>query len=116
MTTVFIKALQVNAIVGIHPDERVARQPVVIDIELTSSRENVYTSNMLADTIDYADVARRVTDLVIQGRFSLLEVMAQAIADMLLATYPAERVQVQVAKPRALAQAAAAGIRITRET
>ena len=115
MTTVFIKALTVNAIVGIHPDERVARQPVVIDIELESTREDVYASAAIADTIDYADVARRVTDLVTQGRFSLLEVMAQAIADTLLATYRANRVQVQVAKPRALEQAQAAGIRITRE-
>ncbi len=87
----------------------------MIDIELESAREEVYTSNAIADTIDYADVTRRVTDLVTQGGFALLEVMAQAIADLLLATYRANRVQVQVAKPRALEQAEAAGVRIIRE-
>ena len=114
-TAIFIHQLRVTAIVGIHRDERAAAQPVVLDIELYNDNQRVYTSNQINDTIDYSDVARRVSQLVAEGRFELLETMAQAIADMLLAAYPAVRVQVQVAKPRAVGAAASAGVRITRD-
>lgn len=114
-TTVFIRQLRLNAIVGIHPDERVARQPVVLDIELYCDDQRVYASHRIADTVDYSDVAMRVTELVTEGGFQLLEIMADKIAHMLLRSYPVASVQVQVAKPRALVAADAAGVRITRE-
>jgi len=112
--TVFIRQLTLTTIVGIHPEERIAPQPVVLDLELHSDRQRVYATKNIADTVDYSDVTRRVTQLVKNGSFHLLEVMAEEIADMLLATYSVTRVRVQVAKPRALDSADAAGVRITR--
>ena len=117
-TTVFIHELRLHAIVGIHSDERVAAQPVVLDIELDiefgRDAHAGDASHTITDTIDYSSVAERVTELVVAGNFHLLETMAHQVADMLLSTYPAAAVQVQVAKPRALEAADAAGVKIRR--
>lgn len=112
--SVFISQLTVTAIVGIHRDERVAPQPLTLDLELLCDNARVYSSNDLADTVDYAEVAVRVTELITQGRYRLLETMAEDIADMLLASYRISQVQVRVEKPRAVGKARAAGVRIVR--
>jgi 7,8-dihydroneopterin aldolase/epimerase/oxygenase len=53
----------------------------------------------IGQTIDYRDVAACVRDVSDRRRVQLLETLATAIADDLIARFPVERVRVRVRKP-----------------
>jgi dihydroneopterin aldolase len=86
---------------GVTPEERAEPQPFDVDVVLELDLSRAATSDDLADTIDYGAVfvlARRI----VEGRsFHLLEALAAAIADAVLATFPVEGVEARVRKPKA---------------
>ena len=86
---------------GVTPDERAEPQPFEVDLVLRLDLSRAAASDELADTVDYAAVyvlARRI----VEGRsFHLLEALAAAIADAVLATFPVEEVEARIRKPKA---------------
>ena len=112
----FIKGLRLNVVIGVHDDERVAAQSLIVDLTLDYQDPAATASDDIGDAIDYSEVAARVDQLATEGRYRLVEALAEAIAEMLLTTYPVAQAEVQIAKPRAITQADAAGVRVTRST
>jgi 7,8-dihydroneopterin aldolase/epimerase/oxygenase len=86
---------------GVTPDERAEPQPFEVDLVLDLDLSRAATSDDLADTVDYGAaflVARRI----VEGRsFHLLEALAGAIADAVLAAFPVQEVEARVRKPKA---------------
>ncbi len=86
---------------GALPGEQLTAQPFEVDVVLTLDLAPAAASDDLADTVDYAalfDLARGI----VEGRsFRLLEAMAGAIADAVLATLDVDEVEVAVRKPQA---------------
>ncbi len=112
--TVLLSALEIHTIVGVYADERAAPQRLVVDLELDTDIARAAASDDVADAIDYADVAERVSSLVRSGRFRLLEAVAKGIAELLIEHYAVSEVRIQVTKPRALSGNASAAVRLTR--
>ena len=110
----FIKGLRLTAVIGVHDDERVAAQSLIVDLTLDYRDPAASASDDIGDAINYSEVAAKIGKLAAEGRYRLVEALAEAIAEMLLATYPADQAEVQIAKPRAINQADAAGVRIIR--
>jgi dihydroneopterin aldolase len=111
---VFVRALVVPAILGIHAHERVHAQPVRISFSMHTDIRSAAASDAIGDALDYATAAARVTELAQNGRFNLAETLAERIAARLLAEFPCKRVWVEVEKPEALEHAAGVGVRIER--
>ncbi len=86
---------------GVTPEERAEPQPFEVDLVLELDLSRAAASDDLADTVDYGAaflVARRI----VEGRsFHLLEALAGAIADAVLAAFPVEEVEARVRKPKA---------------
>lgn len=86
---------------GVSPEERAEPQPFEVDLVLRLDLSRAAASDDLADTVDYAaafTIARRI----VEGRsFQLLEALAGAIADAVLAALRVEEVEVRVRKPKA---------------
>lgn len=86
---------------GVPPEERAEPQPFEVDLVLRLNLSRAAASDDLADTVDYSAafvVARRI----VEGRsFQLLEALAGAIADAVLAAFPVDDVEVRVRKPKA---------------
>jgi len=114
MDSVFVRSLIVNAILGVNPDERVTPQPVRISFAMAVDTRAAGASDDINDAVDYAKAAERVGTLTREGKFQLAEALAEHIATMLLAEFPADRVRVEVEKPEALADAASVGVSIER--
>ncbi|HEX7034343.1 MAG TPA: dihydroneopterin aldolase [Pseudomonadales bacterium] len=114
MDTVFVRALTVEAILGILPHERERPQPVRISFAMTTDASRAARTDDIADAVDYAAAARRVTALTVEGRFRLVETLAEHIAQLLLHEFPVERVRVEVEKPAALPEAGGVGVAIER--
>lgn len=106
-----ISDVRVDCVIGIYPFERQKTQPLVVEVDLWLDLRPATISERIEDTVDYAKVRDDVTDLLVQGRFQLIETAAARIAAHLLMPGPGpriERVRVRVAKPEAIAPALAA--------
>jgi dihydroneopterin aldolase len=82
-------------------EERMEPQPIEVDVVLRADLHAPAASDELADTIDYGAVFRLVAEIVEQRSFRLLEALAGAIADQILATHPVPQLTVRVRKPKA---------------
>lgn len=86
---------------GVPPEERAEPQPIEVDLVLRLDLSRAAASDELADTVDYGAVfvlARRI----VEGRsFHLLEALAAALAEGVLASFPLDEVEVSVRKPKA---------------
>ena len=112
--SIFIKQLKVDAIVGVYDFERKQEQPVIIDLELEKDIRAAAKTEDLNQSINYQEVAEQVSALVVQGKFQLVETMAEKIAHMILSNFKAQSVSVCVSKPDALSCAEMVGVKIVR--
>jgi len=112
MLKVFVRALRVDAEIGVNPDEYGRRQPLVIDVELDI--DPPARLEHIAETVNYEAVVTHARALAEAGHVRLIETFAQRLAEALLAEPPVTRVRVRIEKPQALApHAEAAGVEIT---
>jgi dihydroneopterin aldolase len=77
--------------------EREQGQRFLFDVELEVGEAG--SSDRLEDAVDYRDVAACVREVSDGHAYHLLEALATALADELLARFPVERVSVRVRKP-----------------
>jgi 7,8-dihydroneopterin aldolase/epimerase/oxygenase len=92
-----LNGLEVFGRHGVLPEER-AGQNFLYDIELETSEGAL--SDRIEDTVDYREVAELVRVVSDERRFDLLEALAAAVADLLLARFDVERVRVRVRKQK----------------
>jgi 7,8-dihydroneopterin aldolase/epimerase/oxygenase len=114
MDAIVIRDLRLEALVGIHRRERHVPQTVSIDLEIGVPGSAVFTSDKVADTIDYEQVALKIRALAASGHFRLVETFADRIAALLVNELRAPWVKVSVAKLGILANAKYVGVTIER--
>ena len=88
---------------GADPGERDAPQPFEIDLDLEVDVARARRSDALADTIDYAEVHRRIVAIVAETSFALLERLADEILADVMRDERILAARVTIAKPQRLA-------------
>jgi dihydroneopterin aldolase len=91
-----LNGLEVFGRHGVLPEERTG-QTFLYDVEVETS--DAALSDRIEDAVDYREVAELVRVVSDGTRFDLLEPLAAAIADVLVARFDAQRVKVRVRKP-----------------
>jgi len=86
---------------GVQLEERMEPQPFEVDVILHADLSTPAASDDLADTVDYGAVFTLVAEIVEGRSFRLIEAMAGAIADAVLAGFAVDDVEVRVRKPKA---------------
>ena len=81
---VFLRDLEIEAVVGVHPWEREVEQRLVLQLEVRVDVAAVARSDDLALTVDYHALAERVSEFVRAGRYRLLEALAEETAAMVM--------------------------------
>ena len=111
-----LRGLVASGICGALPEEKVRRQPLEIDLDVVADLAAAGTSDDLGDTLDYGALAAAVEAVVTGEEFTLLERLAQRLADVVLADPRAIEVTVSVRKQRPPVPQvmATSGVRITR--
>lgn len=99
--TVEIRGLEVHGYHGLLEGERQAGQRFLFDVRLDVGPDAA-RSDLIEDAVDYREVAAAVREASDANRFTLLEALAQAVADMLYERFPVKRVRVRVRKPDVL--------------
>lgn len=111
-----LRGLRVLATHGCLPEEQHRPQPFELDLDVETDIGRAALSDDVSDAVDYGAVAEAVVGLVAGRQFSLLETLAVAVADEVLADTRVTSVTVAVRKlhPPVPADLATAGVRITR--
>lgn len=84
---------------GVNPEEQVTPQPFEVDVELALDLAPAGRTDDLERTVDYSQVFTTTGRVVASTRFRLIEALGEAIAEELLATYPADEVVIRIRKP-----------------
>lgn len=116
--TIHLKDVRLFSHVGVFPEEKENGQYFVFDIDLLFDEPILgVESDLLTDSVSYADVYDTLKDIVEAAHFDLIERLAGVIADELLENYPCSKVRVTVKKPDAPidGQFAYMGVTIFRE-
>ena len=113
-----IRGLRLLGTHGVLPEERTRPQPFEVDADLVVPMLAAGSSDDLADTVDYAAVVHRIAAVVGGAKsFMLLEALAAAAADEVLATdarVQAVTLSVRKLQPPLPADLSTVGVRITR--
>ena len=112
---IHIRDILLRCVIGIDDDERRDKQDVVINVTLHTDTTEAARSDDFKDALDYRAVKKRIVALVESSSFSLVEALAEAIADACLEFDRVEQVDVLVEKPGALRFARTVGIEISRK-
>ncbi|MGY0198132.1 dihydroneopterin aldolase [Leptothrix sp. BB-3] len=111
---IFIEGYTGETVIGIHPSEFHRTQPLVIDVHAGVPHAGACDSDQIVDTIDYGVVRDRLDALMLDHGVTLLEALAERIAQMLLIDFGAAWVRVKVVKPRKFDNVQAVGVQIER--
>jgi len=97
MTVVEIQGLELRGRHGALQEEREAGQRFLFDVRVDVGEAG--RSDRLADAVDYRAVVAVVREVSDGRRFTLLEALAQAVAEELMSRFPLQAVSVRVRKP-----------------
>ena len=111
---IYLRDLRVMADIGIHDFEKVAPQPLLINIDLWVQVPNGDLADDIANVLDYDFVRDGVVALVKSRRFNLQETLVHAIVDLCLTRPQVLVARVSSAKTDVYPDVAAAGYEATR--
>jgi dihydroneopterin aldolase len=98
MDIIFVHELKVDTLIGIYPWERNVAQAIQFDLEIALPTSRACQTDNFEDALDYALVVRRINEILSQEHFSLLEALAEHIAQIILSEFKSPWVKVSVAK------------------
>ena len=115
---VFIRDLVLPARIGIHDHERAQAQPVIINVDASVQEAvegaDTTTTGTIADVVCYETLTKQIKEVLAGGHTDLVEVLAEEIADRLLADARIIRLRIRLEKPEAIAETAGVGVEIER--
>lgn len=98
MDKLIIKEIEFIGHCGITEEERVIGQRLSADIELSVDITGAANSDRLQDSIDYVGVCNLIVSIGSEGRFNLLETLAERMAREVLGKYNASEIVIRLRK------------------
>jgi dihydroneopterin aldolase len=114
MDTIFLRGLQIEAVIGIWDWERKIKQTVSIDLEMAADIARAAKSDSIDDTLNYKAVAKRLIGFVEASEFQLVETLAEEIARIVVVEFGVPWVKVTLNKPGAIRGSRDVGVLIER--
>jgi dihydroneopterin aldolase len=114
MDIVFIRGLRIETTIGIYDWEKEIKQPVILDLEMSTDVAEAAASDRIEDAVDYKAVSKRLQQFVSESRFELVETLAERCAEILIQDMGIGWVRLSVNKVGAVSAAADVGVIIER--
>lgn len=114
LAKIFIRDMDLEALIGIYDHEKETPQPLRINIELGVREGRASLTGDIDDTVDYEKVVNGVREIATAGHIGLLETLAEKIADFCMTTPLVMTATIRLEKLAAVPGTAGVGIEITR--
>ncbi|HEV7432556.1 MAG TPA: dihydroneopterin aldolase, partial [Steroidobacteraceae bacterium] len=111
---IYLHGLKCQCIIGFIDWERQVPQTVVLDLEFPCNCARAASSDSVADTVDYKQVAKRGLAFVEGSKFQLIETLAHRLALLLLKEFSLEWIKIDLNKPGAIRHSRDVGVSIMR--
>ena len=102
--TIELQGIELHGFHGVLERERSEGQRFLVDVELDPASQAAAETDRIEEAVDYRDVVAAVVEVSDAHVYHLLEALAAALADTLLARFPVTRVRVRVRKPDVVLQ------------
>ena len=100
--TINISNLRLRTFIGFNPDERVKKQDIVVNIEITYAIDEAVLGDSVEHALNYKTITKQVIRHVEEGRFLLLEKLVADVLGICSAHPSVHRARVTIDKPHAL--------------
>jgi len=114
MDKIYVRDLNVRALIGTYEWEREHKQDLVFNIELSCSLRRAGLSDDLSKTVNYKEVRDRVVELSDNSSYKLIESLAESAAALCLEFEGVESVKITLDKPGALRYSRSVAVEIER--
>lgn len=114
MDKVFIEQLEVITTIGVYDWEQQIKQKLVLDLEMAHDNRPAGKSDDVVDALDYSQVSQVVLSYIEQGRFLLVERVAEEVAELIMTHFNVPWIKIRLTKPGAVPQAKGVGVVIER--
>lgn len=114
MDSIFVKNLQLQAVIGCLPWERNIKQALLLSVELKIDAQAISKTDAIIHALDYAKISERITAFVEQSEYKLIETLAENIAQLLQNEFSISGLRLTLEKPGALPNAATVGVILER--
>jgi dihydroneopterin aldolase len=111
---IFLRELKIETIIGFWEWERRVKQIVSIDLEIGTDARVAASSDGIAGTLNYEQLAKRLVAFVGESQYQMVEALATAVGQIVVREFGAPWVKVSVAKPGAVPAAREVGVVIER--
>ena len=111
--TTHIVDLEVRCTIGIHPQERSAKQPLIVNASYGQNFAAAAEGDRIGDTVDYSRFGAVIREFVENSRFQLLETLIRRLATHLAGEFPVRRLTLHIRKPQAIPGSAGAAVSLT---
>jgi len=114
MDTVFLRGLRIETVIGIYDWEKAIRQPVILDLEMSTDVARAAATDRIEDALNYKAVSKRLKQFVSEGRFELVETLAERCAGIVREEFGVRWVRLSLNKIGAVSDAIDVGVIIER--
>lgn len=114
MDTLFIRGLEVSAVIGAANWERQVKQTLTLNVEMATNAKKAASRDNLEDALDYDAVASKIQTFVSNSEFQLVETLAERIAGYLMTDFGIEWLRLEINKPRPFSGRHVVGVIIER--
>ncbi|MBO7555020.1 MAG: dihydroneopterin aldolase [Neisseriaceae bacterium] len=114
MNTLFLRDIQLQAIIGVYDWERLQPQSWLLDLDLTLPNNQAGLTDDLANAVNYADLVERLRAFAQKSTRRLIEALAEDLAGFILQEYAVEKVHLRLTKQGILPKVGQVGIDIVR--
>lgn len=114
MDIVFLRGLRIETVIGIYDWEKEVKQPVILDLEMSTDVVRAAKSDRIEDAVDYKAVSKRLKEFVSASRFELVETLAEHCAGIVREEFGVRWVRLRLNKIGAVSDAGDVGVVIER--
>ncbi len=97
-----IKNLRLQTIIGVYDWEKKSTREIIINAEIETKNTKSTITDKLSDAIDYAELTKKIKDLVIKSRYNLIEKLAGEIIKKIMEDRRIRRCKVEIDKMKAV--------------
>ena len=111
---VFLRDLEIMALIGIYDHEKVNPQRIIVNIDLSVHEADGPITDEISHVVSYEIIAKKVETIVAEGHVNLVETLAERFAEACLRDKRVAAARVRIEKPDIIPNARSVGVEIER--
>ena len=112
---VFVRDLEMMALIGIYEHEKVDPQRIIVNIDLSVHEGDGPQGDDIGHVVSYEIVVKKVEQIIAEGHINLVETLCEKIAAACLRDKRVAAARVRVEKPDIIKNARSVGVEIERQ-